>query len=190
MTARFDVAVTEFARRVFGMGDPEWLAARPDVVAWLEKGIAYWATVQKADVKKCRYFIRGKLGGLRLVYYGMGARQYARNYVVPRDPGTVRQQERRALMRAVSRAWGRVLTAEQHGAWNAAARQVLSRRPPQGPLSGQELFVKLNSVLALAGRELLLWPAAPVAFGPNPVAAVMVRWEGQRNRKKAESRRG
>ncbi|MGD0262259.1 MAG: hypothetical protein ABSD29_21035 [Verrucomicrobiota bacterium] len=130
------------------------------------------------------FAVRGKIRGRGVVFYFTGQGQYARAYVVPHDPRTARQQEMRALMGAVSRAWGMVLTPEQHWAWNAAARKVLSRRRPQRPLTGQELFVKLNSVLALVGRELLVWPPGRVReFGPNPVQKLTVRWEGQRNPK-------
>ena len=37
--------------------------------------------------------------------------------------------------------------------------------------------MKLNFVLWLLGRELLLWPSQPVVFGSNPVGELMIRRE-------------
>ena len=87
-------------------------------------------------------------------------------------------------MRAVSQEW-RKRTQEQQQAWIGAAQRVPSRlRLTQGPLTGQVLFVKLNSVLALLGRELLVSPPEQVGFGPNPVEDLVIRREHGRMRLK------
>jgi hypothetical protein len=122
--------------------------------------------------------ILGKDLSWGLVYYRIGNRQYARLYVIPADPLTPAQQRMRAIMRAVSQAAKALLTPKQKRAWIAAAAKVQSRlRLECGPLTWQMLFVKLNTVLALLGRELLLWPPDPVCFGPNPVAALVPSYE-------------
>ena len=81
------------------------------------------------------------------------------------------------MMRWLAQQWRR-LTEEQRRAWIAAAEQVLSRlRLEQGPLTGAMLFIKLNFVLWLAGREFLVWPTPRVVLGPNPVGELMIRRE-------------
>ena len=110
--------------------------------------------------------------------------QYARRYVRPLDPCTASQQQMRAIMRAVAPAWRTRLTPEQRRAWNARALGVPSRwRAGQGPLSGQQLFVKLNCVWLRIGRkELLLWPPRRAKFYRSPVESLEVSWSGGRPR--------
>ncbi|MGD0262634.1 MAG: hypothetical protein ABSD29_22950, partial [Verrucomicrobiota bacterium] len=175
-----DPAIREMARRLFGFRNFNPLASSRELVGILERAVARRAKAQKARAREEPYWIRGKVGYLRVVFYGVGSRQYARNYVVPRDPRTRHQERARGRMGAVSAAWGRRLSAEQRGAWNAAAAQELSRRRPQAGLTGQTLFVRHNSVLELAGREWALWPPGRVVFGENPVQGLRV---GQGNPK-------
>ena len=111
-----------------------------------------------------------------LVFYRLRNRQYARADVIPADPRSPAQLRLRDIMRAVSPAYGTVTTEEQRRAWRAVAEKQWSRRHlTRGPLTGQDLFVKLNTVLRLVGREMLLWPPEPVAFGPNPVEKLRIR---------------
>ena len=113
-----------------------------------------------------------------LVFYRLRNRQYARLYVIPANPITPPRQRMWAIMRAVSHAANTLLTPEQRRAWITAGEQVLSRRRlTRGPLTWQNLFVKLNTVLTLAGRELLLWPPKPVKFGPNRAVAVVPSYD-------------
>ena len=111
-------------------------------------------------------------------------RQYARRYVLPLDPRTASQQQMRDIMRRVVPAWSTLLTPAQRRAWDAKALTVLSRwRAGQGPLSGQQLFVKLNCVwLRLGGQDLLLWPPPRAKFYRSPVAGLEVRWRARRVR--------
>ena len=44
------------------------------------------------------------------------------------------------------------------------------------------MFIKLNFVLWLVGRKMLLWPPKPVSFGPNPVTALVPSYENGRFR--------
>ena len=118
--------------------------------------------------------ILGKDLSWGVVYYRIGNHQHARLYVIPADPITPARQRMQAIMRAVSQAGSTLLTREQQQAWIAVGEKVLSRRRlTRGRLTWQNLFVKLNTVLAQVGRELLLWPSEPVRFGPNPVAALV-----------------
>jgi hypothetical protein len=59
----------------------------------------------------------------------------------------------RAIVAALAKDWSGRLTPEQRAAWNAYTEKVNSRwRLGQGPLSGQNLYVKLNSILGLIGQ--------------------------------------
>jgi hypothetical protein len=76
-------------------------------------------------------------------------------------------------MRTFSSLWNK-LTEPQRAAWRAAACNVLSR-PKLGkphPLDGQKFFNKINTVLAICGRQPLLEPPPRPEFGPNPVVAL------------------
>ena len=118
-----------------------------------------------------------------VVYCRRGNRQYARLHVIPADPLTPARQRMRAIMRAVSQAANTLPTPEQRRAWVAAKKVWSRRRLTRGKLTWQMLFVKLNAVLVLVGREILLWPAArPARFGPNPVAALVPSYENEQFR--------
>jgi hypothetical protein len=85
--------------------------------------------------------------------------QFLRKRVSPRNPRTTAQRRARENMRTFSRLWNQ-LTEAQRVAWCAAATNVLSR-PKLGksrPLDGQKFFNKINTVLAICGREPLLDP--------------------------------
>ena len=99
--------------------------------------------------------------------------QFLRKRVSPRNPRTAAQRRVREYMRTFSRLWNK-LTEPQRAAWCADACNVLSR-PKLGkprPLDGQKFFNKINTVLAICGREPLLEPPPRPEFGPNPVIAL------------------
>ena len=99
--------------------------------------------------------------------------QFLRKRVSPKNPRTAAQRRAREYMTRFSRLWNK-LTQAQRAAWCAAARNVLSR-PSLGkprPLDGQKFFNKINTVLALCGREPLFEPPPRPEFGPNPVVAL------------------
>jgi len=99
--------------------------------------------------------------------------QFLRKRVSPRNPRTTAQRRAREYMTRFSHLWNK-LTQAQRTAWCAAACNVLSR-PRLGkprPLDGQKFFNKINTVLALCGREPLLDPPSRPDFGPNPVVAL------------------
>ncbi len=108
-----------------------------------------------------------------VVWYLIHRRQYARRYVVPLNPQTAPQCNMRQILGALSKDWSALLTQPQRAAWNAYAWKVPSRwRAGQGPVSGQNLFLKLNSVLRLLGRPTRLWPPRRAKFYRSPVAGL------------------
>jgi hypothetical protein len=99
--------------------------------------------------------------------------QFLRQRVSPKNPRTAAQRRVRKHMRTFSRLWNKI-TEPQRTAWCADACNVLSR-PKLGkprPLDGQKFFNKINTVLAICGREPLLEPPPRPEFGPNPVIAL------------------
>jgi hypothetical protein len=99
--------------------------------------------------------------------------QFLRQRVSPKNPRTAAQRRVRKYMRTFSRLWNKI-TEPQRVAWCAGACEVLSR-PKLGkprPLDGQKFFNKINTVLAICGREPLLEPPPRPEFGPNPVIAL------------------
>jgi hypothetical protein len=79
-----------------------------------------------------------------------------------------------------SRMWSD-LTDEQRTAWRRRAREM-GRRVRNGEyyqIEGQQLFNKLNSVLALCEREPLTDPPPQPKFGSNPVSAFHIMGAGK-----------
>jgi hypothetical protein len=119
-----------------------------------------------------------------VVFFMIRNRQRERAYVIPKSVRNAATRRARGAFGALSKAFGALLTDEQQEAWIAAAAKVLSRpRLNQcGPLTGQQHFVGINSSRARIDRDWLLWPPAPVAFGPNPVEALSLRYADGRLR--------
>ncbi|MFN2169403.1 MAG: hypothetical protein ACK2U9_24485, partial [Anaerolineae bacterium] len=82
---------------------------------------------------------------------------------IPANPRTPAQQAIRGIFGAVSQRW-RTLTEEQRLAWIAAAATILSkpRLAQSGPLTGCQLFVKVNVYLAYRGQPQVDLP--PLVF--------------------------
>ena len=104
--------VTSQALRAVRRGDQAWIQAHLALAAFVEMG---------------GIPISGRYRRRNLVFYRIGNRQYAREYVIPRDPRTLAQQDRRAIMRWLAPEWQR-LSQKQQDAWIAAAEKVWSRR--------------------------------------------------------------
>ena len=105
--------------------------------------------------------------------------QVRRRYVVPTDPRSPAQLRiRSAFGRVVSR-W-RALTEDQRAAWAAATANVRSRPRlgQSGRLSGYLLFIKVNSVFAYQGQELVVVPPERPAFPENPVGPLVASNSG------------
>jgi hypothetical protein len=102
--------------------------------------------------------------------------QCYRAYVVPRNPRTEAQMHKRDIFGSSSSGWGLKLTEPQRQRWGQAALTAASH-PSLGQyshLSGQQLFVKINSTLRCVSHPSLDEPPAPVVFGPNPVGDLVI----------------
>jgi len=79
-----------------------------------------------------------------------------------------------------SRGW-RELAEEQRTAWRrrAAGVRTRTRQRHSRPLRGQELYNKVNSVLALLGRERRTDPPPEPRFAPNPVDEFTITGAGK-----------
>jgi hypothetical protein len=101
---------------------------------------------------------------------------YRRQRVSPDQPATPAQSATWDNMTDVSRLWN-LLEEERRVAWERLAKGVHSRPNLglSGPLSGCQLFKKLNRVLATCHRQPLLDPPPLPQFGPHPVTGFEVR---------------
>jgi hypothetical protein len=101
---------------------------------------------------------------------------YQKQFVLPKQPGTLAQREVWGNMTEFSRVWNE-LSDERREVWRTLARDVHSRPSlgQSGALDGAQLFKKINTVLATCGREPLLDPPPLPVFGPNPVIGFAIR---------------
>jgi hypothetical protein len=102
----------------------------------------------------------------------MGGRygQVSRVLTSPTNPETPAQLTIRRILRKVSARW-RALQQSQRAAWIAAAQnfKCRSRVGESGPLTGAQLFNKINCTLALFGQEQVdAPPAVPQFADPAP----------------------
>jgi hypothetical protein len=81
----------------------------------------------------------------------------------------------RSVFSIVSARW-RTLTDRQYAAWNAAGRKAgyWTEDGKYVPMSGFNLFVKVNCVLATARLPLMMDPPASLEGGPNPVRRLII----------------
>jgi hypothetical protein len=91
--------------------------------------------------------------------------QVSRVLAVPANPETPYQLTIRRNLRKVSAAW-RALSESQRAAWVAAAPNARSqsRLGQSGPLTGAQLFNKINCTLLLFGQPQVDTPPAPPVF--------------------------
>jgi hypothetical protein len=102
--------------------------------------------------------------------------QVSRSLVIPANPQTDAQMRVRSFLRGVASKWSSTLTQAQRDAWVAEASQHQSRARlgQSGPLTGFQLFAKINcSLLIIGGTEVTAPPAAPV-FDLLPVSGLTV----------------
>lgn len=104
---------------------------------------------------------RGKIGGNVFARNKGGA--YVRSFTMPTNPQTGKQQIVRQNLASLSADW-RVLSPSQRLGWNEAAQDFpqLNRMGEQYFLSGQQLFLKFNAMLAGAGQSKVVNPPNPV----------------------------
>ena len=81
----------------------------------------------------------------------------------------------------LSRMWNE-LTEEQRTAWRQRARDVRSRvrKGHSYPLDGHKVFIKVNTVVLLLGRQVRTDPPPLPQFGPNPVGKLRITGAGKR----------
>ena len=101
--------------------------------------------------------------------------QALRNYVIPRNGRTTAQQRMRRVFGHNSQTWGPGLSQQQRDRWNVAGPQVMShpRCGQYGPLTGEQFFTGINSVLGCVGLPPLLEPPARVIFDLSPVRGLV-----------------
>ena len=103
----------------------------------------------------------GKLG-LTVTWHGRNG-QVRRILAIPKNPRTDRQLEVRDLLLQQARRYD-ALTDVQQDAWNVAADGFRSRPSlgQSGPLTGLQLFVRINCKLGLLGQDAVdVPPVAP-----------------------------
>jgi hypothetical protein len=98
-----------------------------------------------------------------------------RRKVIPRDPRTGPQLDRRTAFQRARSFWG-TLTDEQFLAWNTLAR-TRQTHPVLGQssnLSGYELAVQINVHLATLGLPMVPTPSPVPVFPANPVVGLNI----------------
>jgi len=103
-----------------------------------------------------------------------------RQKVIPRDPCTPLQLDRRTAFQRARQFWG-TLTDEQVLAWNTLAR-TRQTRPVLGQssdLSGYELAVQINVHLATVGLPMVPTPSPVPIFPDNPVSGLHITRVGE-----------
>jgi hypothetical protein len=101
--------------------------------------------------------------------------QISRALVIPANPQTDAQLRVRSFLRTVAASWG-TLTQAQRDAWTAEANQHQSkaRLGQSGPLTGLQLYAKINcALLIIGGSEVSVPPAAP-NFALLPVSGLTI----------------
>ncbi len=106
--------------------------------------------------------------------------QVRRALVIPTNPRTAAQLGVREIFTSVAKRW-RALTQVQRDAWIAAAetQKSKSRLGQSGPLTGSQLFVKVNATLAQFGQaEVDVPPAVPSFEALAPAGLVITNAAG------------
>ena len=115
--------------------------------------------------------------GRRGLYVSQGGRygQISRIFAVPANPRTAPQMGVRRTFGAVAARW-RTLTEEQRSAWRAAAqaKNTVPRLGQSGPMTGSQLFAKINCTLGLLGLDQADAPPSFPEFPDNPVGALVI----------------
>jgi len=115
----------------------------------------------------------GKLG-LTVTWPGRNG-LIRRTLVIPANPQTAEQQLVRNQLQTTTMGY-RALTDAQQDAWIAAAAAIQSKPTlgQSGPLTGLQLYTKINcSLLAIGGSPVTAPPAPPV-FATLPVSSLTI----------------
>ena len=99
--------------------------------------------------------------------------QISRALVIPDNPWTERQLNRRQVLGTMAHNW-RTITEAQRLAWIEAGKEVRSgsRLGQSGPLTGFQLFIKVNCNLQIVGEPTVVTPPPVPAFDSNVVKGV------------------
>jgi hypothetical protein len=101
--------------------------------------------------------------------------QIKRSLGLTANPRTPKQTAVRRIFASVAARWRTLQTAQQE-AWNAAAKNYLSapKCGQSGPLTGCQLFVKQNAILATFGQDAVDLPAPKPQFLPLAVTGLTI----------------
>ena len=101
--------------------------------------------------------------------------QISRILAIPSNPRSDAQMAVRHALSSMAAKW-RTLTEEQRLAWIAAAkgRKSAPRLGQSGPLTGSQLFAKINCSLATLGTDPVLVPPPFPEFPGNPAGALQI----------------
>ena len=115
----------------------------------------------------------GKIGNQ--VYQGGRNGQVVRTRAIPINPRSSAQRQARAYLTTESRAWDG-LTDAQRLAWTNAAKEVQSksRLGMSGTLTGNQLFVKINTSLLTIGGDAVTAPPAVPSWEALPITALTI----------------
>lgn len=115
----------------------------------------------------------GKIGNQ--VYQNSRNGQVVRTRAIPTNPNSAQQQLSRQALATYAAGWD-TLTEAQRLAWIAAAAdvQTKARLGMSGPLTGIQLYCKINASLAeVGGSPTVTVPAAP-AFATLPISGLEI----------------
>jgi hypothetical protein len=101
--------------------------------------------------------------------------QVSRALVVPTNPRTTKQRGVRAVFASVAENW-RAISEAQRQAWIAAAKGIQSktRLGQSGPLTGSQLFLKVNALRLDLDFEVVEDPPVKPSFEANPVGSFTI----------------
>ena len=116
--------------------------------------------------------------GKRGLYVSQNSRNglVSRSLVIPANPQTDAQLRVRNFLQTVATSWGSTLTQAQRDAWTAEASQHQSkaRLGQSGPLTGLQLYAKINCALLVIGSEVVMTPPAAPVFDLLPVSGLTI----------------
>lgn len=113
--------------------------------------------------------------GKRGINVSQGGRygQVSRALVIPTNPRTEYQLERRQWLGNLAINW-RSITEAQRIAWNTAAGEIQSRPVlgQSGPLTGEQFYIRTNLNLLIVGEPQVAVPPTAPSFDSNVVQSL------------------
>ncbi len=99
-----------------------------------------------------------------------------REWVTPRNIVTPARDHMHAVFGSASQMWGGKLTQAQRDRWSLAGGEVMShpRLAQRGPLTGEQFFTGINSVLGCVHLPPVWEPPARVVFNLSPVRQLVI----------------